>query len=64
MGLAVPNRMDGRVLLELFDQEFIAENTPRYEDGIAPDDLELRAGYSQEEEDLVRQRLRDLGYTA
>ena len=63
MGLAVPSYMDGRVLTEAFTPDFNAANPVRVEEvdltGGAGD-----GGVSAEEEALVMEKLRDLGYVA
>ncbi|HLA82386.1 MAG TPA: phosphodiesterase, partial [Thermoleophilia bacterium] len=62
MGQPVPSYMDGRVLTTAFAPEYLAENpvkssTVSVEAGKGGD-----AGYSSEEEALVMERLRGLGY--
>jgi predicted AlkP superfamily phosphohydrolase/phosphomutase len=67
MGLPVPSYMDGRVLTEAFETEFDKENPVQYKDidlsGGAPDGAS-NSGVSDEEEALVMEKLRDLGYVA
>ncbi len=64
LGLPVPEYMDGRVLADAFDDAFNDANPVVYRPGgpgtTAGDD----SVYSDEEEELVRQKLRDLGYIA
>ena len=64
LGLPVPEYMDGRVLAEAFTDEFNAANPVTYSqagpgDGVGSDTI-----YSDAEEELVMQKLRDLGYVA
>lgn len=72
-GLAIPNDMDGRVLMEIFeeDSEF-AKRKPKYVDPSyyeKKQEIEEKIGrekeeeeYSEEEERLIKERLRALGY--
>ena len=64
LGLPVPEYMDGRVLADAFTDEFNAANPVVYSqvgpgDGTGSDSL-----YTDAEEELVMQKLRDLGYVA
>jgi predicted AlkP superfamily phosphohydrolase/phosphomutase len=64
LGLPVPEYMDGRVLAEAFTEEFNAANPITHSqagpgDGTGSDSL-----YTAAEEELVMQKLRDLGYVA
>ena len=64
LGLPVPEYMDGRVLTDAFTDEFNAANPVVYSqvgpgDGVGSDSI-----YTDEEEALVMQKLRDLGYVA
>ena len=63
MGLPVPNYMDGRVLTEAFEEEFNDANPVQYKD-IDLTDGALDGGVTDEEEALVLEKLRDLGYVA
>jgi predicted AlkP superfamily phosphohydrolase/phosphomutase len=63
MGVAVPNDMDGQVLAQAFSEDFFRDRPIRY---VAPrlsrprEEVEL----SPEQEELVKERLRGLGYMA
>jgi arylsulfatase A-like enzyme len=63
LGLPIPNDMDGRVLEEIFTPQHRQTHEIRSE---SAKDVELRqseaSAYSQEEEEAMLQRLRDLGY--
>ena len=64
LGLPVPEYMDGRVLAQAFTDEFNAANPVTFSqagpgDGAGSDSL-----YTADEEELVMQKLRDLGYVA
>ena len=63
MGLPVPSYMDGRVLTEAFEEEFNDANPVQYKD-IDLTDGALDGGVTDEEEALVLEKLRDLGYVA
>ena len=55
--------MDGRVLTEAFDSDFVASRPVehRSDDGVGPDLSDL-GGFSDDESEAVRERLRGLGY--
>jgi predicted AlkP superfamily phosphohydrolase/phosphomutase len=62
MGLAVPAHMDGRPLMEILDPDAsppVYEVSPAWEATAS-----TPTGLQQDEEDVLRQRLRDLGYVA
>ncbi|MBA4107327.1 MAG: hypothetical protein C0485_16400 [Pirellula sp.] len=67
MGLPVPDDMDGRVLVEAIDPEFLAANPIRYE---AVDDGEsygadgdgAPVSFTEDESELIAKRLQALGY--
>jgi hypothetical protein len=63
MGLPVPNYMDGRVLSEAFEEEFKASNPIQHKD-IDLTGSALDGGVTDDEEALVMEKLRDLGYVA
>jgi len=64
MGLGVPPHMDGRPLQSAFTREFAKRHPLCYEKGPTAGVSLSPSGYTPDEEELVRQRLRDLGYTA
>lgn len=65
MGLAVPKSMDGRVLQSVFTQEAQKALPLEFVDDDELDSgIDSQSGYTEEEEELIRQRLRDLGYMA
>jgi predicted AlkP superfamily phosphohydrolase/phosphomutase len=67
MGLPIPDDMDGRVLVEAIDSEFLAANPIRYE---AVDDDEsygddgdgAPVSFTEDESELIAKRLQALGY--
>ena len=63
MSLPVPEDMDGKELLSLFKDEFV-EKHPRLRQkaGTGKSDEGDDEGYSEEEEEQMRERLRGLGY--
>lgn len=62
MGLPVPENMDGEVLEKFIKNSVLAENAPQYSTDANSAAAPKNSGYSQAEEDLIRQRLQDLGY--
>lgn len=64
LGLPVPDYMDGRVLTEAFTDEFIAANPMTYSSGGPGNGVGSDSVYSDAEEEMVLQKLRDLGYVA
>jgi predicted AlkP superfamily phosphohydrolase/phosphomutase len=63
MGLPVPSYMDGRVLTEAFTSAFNDDNPIKYQT-IDLTDGATGGGVKDEEEALVLEKLRDLGYIA
>jgi predicted AlkP superfamily phosphohydrolase/phosphomutase len=70
MGLPIPSDMDGRVLTEALDEDFIAANPLRIEVA-ADDDADLdeanhvadsRQAFNDEESEMIAKRLQALGY--
>ncbi|MDR4509899.1 MAG: alkaline phosphatase family protein [Candidatus Brocadiaceae bacterium] len=61
MGLPIPENMDGRILTEFLQEEFIAKNPPIYS---GPSELPHweNEGMSQEEENMIKNQLKQLGY--
>jgi predicted AlkP superfamily phosphohydrolase/phosphomutase len=67
MGEAIPGDMDGRVLLEALDDDFVVDHPVRYEavdvsgDDVSPEDS-ARMTFTDDESELIAQRLQALGY--
>jgi predicted AlkP superfamily phosphohydrolase/phosphomutase len=63
MGLPVPEEMDGKVLKSIFTEDFLSENQVRYtsEEPTHGDEGPV-AVYSADEEGIIAERLRGLGY--
>lgn len=57
----IPRDMDGKILVELFNQEFTKNRTATYTDEDMSDD-DTQNPLSRKEEQLIAERLRDLGY--
>jgi predicted AlkP superfamily phosphohydrolase/phosphomutase len=63
LGLPIPRDMDGRVLTEVFEKPFVDQYPATYSE---PTDEHptCEENFSAEEEELIRERLQDLGYLA
>lgn len=63
LGLPIPDDMDGRVLSEMFEDGYFEANQPVY---VAADKtlLDNRYEWREDEEAMLLERLRDLGYMA
>jgi len=65
LGLPVPENMDGSVILNLFDPEYVARNPVRDSkaEPAANNDITVNeSGYTPEQQEEIERRLRDLGY--
>jgi predicted AlkP superfamily phosphohydrolase/phosphomutase len=62
MGYPVPADIDGRVLVDFINPSFIDENPISYMEQEDGDETQSAGSLSDEEEALIKQRLRDLGY--
>jgi predicted AlkP superfamily phosphohydrolase/phosphomutase len=58
----IPDDLDGRVLREVFDADLLAAQQPQYVAAERQQDAAASAVYSADEEQLVLERLRGLGY--
>jgi hypothetical protein len=54
--------MDGRVLEEIFTQEYMSQNPVRSYDASGTVEPEKSVTLTEEESDEIRERLRSLGY--
>jgi predicted AlkP superfamily phosphohydrolase/phosphomutase len=61
MGQPIPMDMDGRVLEEAFESDFLKPPI-RYEKGVGDGQGELEETYSEDEREEIRERLKGLGY--
>lgn len=62
MGLPIPDDMDGRVLTEAFESDFIARREPEHEAAEAMVAVGHHQAFSHAEEALIAKRLQSLGY--
>ncbi|MHC4806641.1 MAG: alkaline phosphatase family protein [Planctomycetota bacterium] len=63
MGLPIPEDMDGRVLLDVFEKEYTDSHPVRYTKPSGEDRPQGEPGtYSEEEARSIEKRLQDLGY--
>jgi arylsulfatase A-like enzyme len=62
LGLPVPSHMDGRVLAEAFAEGSRPANVPVSYEQTNGDHKGETAGYTVEQEEKVKERLRQLGY--
>lgn len=62
LGLAIPEDMDGRPLLEIFTEEFRRAHPVRYAEPRLADEFEPEPAYDQEDAAEMERRLRGLGY--
>ena len=61
LGVPIPEDMDGRPLHQAFTREHLEEHEMEYEERRRVDGS-VEGGYSKEEEEVVAERLRGLGY--
>lgn len=64
-GLGIPQEMEGRVLSELFDTEFLSANAPQRVSAATEQAAVVEPpadNYTDEEREIIERRLRDLGY--
>jgi predicted AlkP superfamily phosphohydrolase/phosphomutase len=61
-GVGVPSDMDGRVLEEIFTDEYMTSNPVRRLEAVEYDAVEAAAAMTDEESQEIRDRLRGLGY--
>ncbi len=62
MGEEIPHDMDGRPLLSLMTDEFVAANPVRFSEAGSAEQSRASHDYTPEEEEEIMDRLRDLGY--
>ncbi|MBI3378235.1 MAG: alkaline phosphatase family protein [Nitrospirae bacterium] len=60
MNSPVPNDIDGKVLTEVFDEDFLKKNPVKFTKGRS--DSDKKDGYSKSDEDNVHENLKALGY--
>jgi predicted AlkP superfamily phosphohydrolase/phosphomutase len=63
LNLPIPENIDGKILVQAIKDEFLEKNEGKYLKYIADNDTEAETTeYSDEEETLIQERLRSLGY--
>ena len=62
MGLPIPDDMDGRILTELFEDEFLGSNTPVMARTSEVEVQDLSRGAQAKDQEVILERLRGLGY--
>jgi predicted AlkP superfamily phosphohydrolase/phosphomutase len=62
LGVEIPSDMDGRVLEEIFTEEYMLQNPARSYDASGAVEPEKEITLTEEESDEIRERLRSLGY--
>lgn len=64
LGLPIPSDMDGKILTQIFTDDYLASHPVRYCDGSGrvQDLTEPHQDYSEEEKESIRTRLQGLGY--
>jgi len=62
LGEPIPQDMDGRVLTEIFEEEFYRKTPPMYQHSTDATQREGFLSYSEEESQEVAERLKGLGY--
>lgn len=62
LGVPVPDQMDGRVLVDLFDSEHVVARPVERMDWMGEGIGVEKSGLSEEEESTIREKLRRLGY--
>jgi len=63
MGVPVPEDIDGKVMLDAIDRDFVKDNPVEYAERKTTEAVEDdRSGYSDDEAERIKARLKDLGY--
>jgi predicted AlkP superfamily phosphohydrolase/phosphomutase len=62
LGHSVPDDMDGRVLTEVFDEEFLRRRPVSRGAAAGSAESDDADTYSDEESEMIKKRLQDLGY--
>jgi predicted AlkP superfamily phosphohydrolase/phosphomutase len=64
LGLSIPPEMDGKVLAQLFPDDYLTRHPISYSHGVGLDaaGVEPQRAYSADEEEAIRTRLQSLGY--
>jgi arylsulfatase A-like enzyme len=62
LGEPVPREMDGRVLSEIIEEDFLEAHEIEYRAEDADSSVDDESAYSAEEEEIIHERLKGLGY--
>ena len=62
MGIPVPSDMDGRVLKEIFDEQYLHNHPICFSQKSGEMDHKEKRVYSQDEQKVIEKRLKELGY--
>lgn len=62
LGAPVPDDMDGKVLEDLFEKEYLEKNPRKKSKGISSKDTSEIESYSAEDAEVISERLKGLGY--
>ena len=62
LDVRIPRNMDGGIIWEAFEEDYIKENKPRYTEKHEESRPKGGASYSEDEESTIAERLRGLGY--
>ena len=62
LGQPIPEDMDGKVLIELFSEDFIKNNQIRFVKPEHKYQIKEELDYSEEESKKIEERLKGLGY--
>ena len=60
-GIPIPKTMDGKILTQVISPEFLANHKPVFSEDMS-EDRDNAHPYTREESEIIRQRLKDLGY--
>ncbi|MCS6805517.1 MAG: alkaline phosphatase family protein [Acidobacteriota bacterium] len=64
MGLSIPTDIDGQLIAELFEPQYLCAHPPRYQQAVSSQAQRQSVEFTPEEQAEVEARLRSLGYLA
>jgi hypothetical protein len=62
LGLPIPNAIDGRVIQEAIDDNYLRNHAPLYKSIETDSEKDQEKDYSDEEADKIKQKLKTMGY--
>ncbi len=62
LGCKIPEEMDGDLVIQAVSEQYLEENPPQFSDYQRGETAEEISGFSTEEEEVIEDRLRSLGY--